>query len=927
MSQMHEELEIGDDMDRMVRTALTGVAQLVERAARSGAERDRAAAQALREQLLMGRQSPQQRGAPTRPGPTLTGDQPRPDSTVDAPDHTPDPTPDDAPDPTPDDALDERARQYLEQAPAGPDAGRTAAAWETAIRDVAADPTDPAPAAAAAQLNRHSRERHGVDLAATVAAAVSDLEANVSADAASTRAAVDARAEVAQVLAGASPDSAVPLVMRTSDTDLPVLATGGPVRGADGAHYVPTVAGAHVPVDDLVLPSRAALGYVPAWEADDGQVDRAVFDQLAGPSAGPPVVRVVPANRNNPDRGVSPSKAATPDEATHRRQTWALARGAWEADADNALPSSPAARQATWDKLPMPTKTELFWKHYDTEQARTLHAAPGTPTPARVGSSPAVAASERGMAPTKAATAEERTRRESAWALAEQGHANDLPAGTSREQAQQAWKELEWQERGLRYWTAYDDPSVAAGKAAPAASAGASMTRDRVIELNGQAADYFTAQATPASKGGEYLESRLGAEVLSDEKWRLGYAPEGWTNLTDHLRSAGASDDEIVSSGLGLRSSRGNVVDAFRDRATVGIRDQQGEVVGFVGRDLSGSPQAPKYVNTGGTPAYTKGDHVLGLYEAGADARLVRVEGPFDAIATTAAGQGRYAGVAPLGTALTDTQATAIAERAGGRVWEALDGDRGGSKATEADFWALSEKGVETRLLAMPAGSDPAELWQNNPDRLRDLLNDADSAPTAGVAVIDNALEELRPGLRDGEALAHEELAAVHDKVAGTLTTDTDREQLSSHTTSSVDALLERADQTRDEAHRLDALDDAAEIAADRAPTAAREDDLEATADRAVTGREQAAGRAGDFEAEAKTVATDQAAATRYDRGTVTPGGDVTPEAVQARQASAAGFSRPTREMLGDAQQRSGTPARPAKPNAQTLGRPRSQRR
>lgn len=826
MSQMHEELEIGDDMDRMVRTALTGVAQLVERATRSGAERDRAIAQALREQLLTGRQSPEQSGSSTRPDPSMNVDTSRTDPTSDVTE----------------DGFDARARQYLAQAPAGPDAGRTAAAWEAAMRDVATDPSSPGPADAATQLNRHSRQRHGVDLAATVAATLSDAQANGAASAASVAASAEAAREM----------------------------------------------------------SVATAAIVPV---------------------------VVPAYRDNPDRGVAPTKAATPEEATHRQQAWELARTAWEADPANALPADPVARKAAWDNEPMQTKTDLYWKQYDTEQARTLPAGQGAAnSTARPAVAPSETASERGMAPTKAGTAQERSRRESAWALAEQRHTADMPEGTTPAQAQQAWKALEWQERGLRYWTAYDDPELT--QASTATTGGETVSRERVIELNTVAADYFTSQATPASKGGQYLEGRLGADVVNDDKWRVGYAPEGWTNLTDHLRGAGATDAEIVDSGLGLRSSRGNVVDAFRDRAVIGIHDNQGQVVGFVGRDLSGSAQAPKYVNTGSTPAYTKGDHVLGLHEAPADARLVRVEGPFDAIATTAAGQGRYAGVAPLGTALTDTQASAIADRANGRVWEALDGDRAGSKATEDDFWVLNAKGVDARMLEMPTGSDPAELWQNNPDRLRGLLNDADTAPTAGVAVINNTLQELGSALRDGESDAHEELAAVHDKVSATLTTDADRDHVSSYTTASVDALLNQADQTRDEAHRLDALDDNAEIAADRSNTPAREDDLEAVADRAVTGREQAAGRAGDLDAEAKAVASaPTGAAAPYDRGAVTPGTAITPEAAQARQASAAGFSRPTRDMLSDAQKRSGTPALPSKPGAQTLGRPRAQRR
>lgn len=914
MSQMHEEFEVGADLDRVVRTALTGVAQLVERVSRSGAERDRAAAQALREQLLVGTHTAQQRhtenvavSSPRQDEEGPTEGQPD-DGLETVPDASTETTPATEaevyftgtaaqrytdqvreagfnpwnPDNFPEEhqairqgleqykQAEERgedpvvelhrndrgilasveirdydsaaAAHYLRQTPEGPDAARTVAAWEAAMRDVAAHPSDDLPAAAATELNRHSRERHGVDLAATVAATVSDLQANVAADTATVSASTEAAREL----------------------------------------------------------NAAAIATSPV---------------------------VLPAYRDNPDRGVSPMKATTPEEAAHRRQSWELARGAWEADADTTLPADPAARQTAWDNLPMPTKTDLFWKQYDTEQARTIPGGQVTsPSAGPPAVAPAAAATERGMAPTKAATAEERARREAAWALAEQRHTAGLPAGTSPEQAKAAWKALEWQERGLRYWTAYDDPSVVAGKTA-AATAGEGPTRDRVVELNTQAADYFAAQATPASKGGQYLESRLGADVAKDDRYRLGYAPEGWTNLTNHLRQSGASDDEIVASGLGLRSSRGNVVDAFRDRAVVGIHDEQGSVVGFVGRDLSGAPQAPKYVNTGATAAYTKGDHLLGLHEAPEGASLVRVEGPFDAIATTAAGQGRYAGIAPLGTTLTDTQAGAIASHAQGRIFEALDGDRAGSRATEADFWALSGKGVETRLLPMPADTDPAELWQKNPDALRALLADADNAPTAGLAVIDNTLIELRDGLTDGESPAHEELAAVHDKVAATLSTDADRDHLSRYTTTSVNALLEQADQSRAEGHRLDALDDSAEIAADHAPTPAREGDLEAVADRAVTGREQAAGRAGDLDAQAKIVATDQAMPARYDRGALTAGADVTPEAAQARHVSGAGFSRPTRDMLTDAQQRSGTPARPSTANSQTLGRPRTQRR
>jgi len=293
------------------------------------------------------------------------------------------------------------------------------------------------------------------------------------------------------------------------------------------------------------------------------------------------------------------------------------------------------------------------------------------------------------------------------------------------------------------------------------------VSRERVLELNGRAARFYGEQLGSETKGRGYLEERLGAVVVAEGPWRLGYAPPGWTNLTDHLRGQGATKEEIVAAGLGRLSSRGNVIDAFRDRVTVAIRAESGETVGFVGRDLFGADNAPKYLNTADTAAYTKGDHLLGLHEATPGARLVRVEGPFDAIAITAASDGRYAGVAPLGTALTETQADLLASRAEGRGWEAQDADHAGRRATEQDFWLLQARQVDAR--ALPTGQDPAQLWREDPATLQTILAVADAAPSAGVVVIDNAVQDLAGGLRDGAADSYEELAAVVDRVGTSL--------------------------------------------------------------------------------------------------------------------------------------------------------------
>lgn len=264
------------------------------------------------------------------------------------------------------------------------------------------------------------------------------------------------------------------------------------------------------------------------------------------------------------------------------------------------------------------------------------------------------------------------------------------------------------------------------------------VRRERVIELNNMAAEFYASNLRPGSPGHRYFTDRLGPEFESGP-WTLGYAQTGWQNLTNHLRSRGASDEEMVAAGLAEPGKFG-VRDVFRDRAMMGIHDHEtGELVGFVGRDLSGDERAPKVRNTGETVAFRKGDQVFGLHEAQPGARLVRVEGPFDAMAVTLASEGKAAGVSPMGTQMTDTQAAAINTKANGRVWLANDTDAAGQKATETDFYKLSGMGADVRQVDIP-GSDPAEAWKERPALLQQQLADLPQARTAAETVVDRYL-------------------------------------------------------------------------------------------------------------------------------------------------------------------------------------------
>src|SRR6185312_14534092 len=125
--------------------------------------------------------------------------------------------------------------------------------------------------------------------------------------------------------------------------------------------------------------------------------------------------------------------------------------------------------------------------------------------------------------------------------------------------------------------------------------------------------------------------------------WPLGYAPPGWTRLVDTLRGQ-YSDQALLDAGLARVSSRGSLIDTFRDRVIFPVHhahgDLHGQVAGFIGRDLSGHPGTPKYLNSRLSSIYVKSELLYGLHEGRTATRspatIVVVEGPLDVLAITA---------------------------------------------------------------------------------------------------------------------------------------------------------------------------------------------------------------------------------------------------------------------------------------------------
>lgn len=246
--------------------------------------------------------------------------------------------------------------------------------------------------------------------------------------------------------------------------------------------------------------------------------------------------------------------------------------------------------------------------------------------------------------------------------------------------------------------------------------------RFRLLAAHAEAARFYRRCLAASPRAQRYLSHRGLPSAAGEERWGLGFAPPSWGALVGHLRDHGYRDEEIVSAGLALRGRRDRLLDRFRDRVMFPLRDGGGAVVGFTGRDLSGSPGTPKYLNSPSTPIFRKAEVLYGLAEqhwqlADRGTRRVIVEGPFDVLAVAAAhsghGMSAAAAVAPCGTALTDGHVALLGAGDGSGVplVVAFDPDRAGRAAADRAHRVLAcwPGGVSALELA----ADPAELLRS----------------------------------------------------------------------------------------------------------------------------------------------------------------------------------------------------------------------
>lgn len=260
--------------------------------------------------------------------------------------------------------------------------------------------------------------------------------------------------------------------------------------------------------------------------------------------------------------------------------------------------------------------------------------------------------------------------------------------------------------------------------------------KNDIYAVNAEAGRFFhSALMSPQGKAGlDYFLGR-GLSLKTIKRFGLGFAPDDWHALENHLKSKGFTDYIISAADLVGRSEKKDkfgkniTYDRFRNRIMFPIINIHGKVIGFSGRAMPGNEkQGGKYINTSDTPVYKKSHNMFALNYAKAvcSKQAILVEGNMDVIALHQAGF--ETAVAALGTSFTEEQARLLG-RYTKEVVLTMDADSAGEKATDRAISILEPVGVSIRVLRLPDCKDPDEFIKKHGNaRFQKLLDNAMSA-------------------------------------------------------------------------------------------------------------------------------------------------------------------------------------------------------
>lgn len=235
--------------------------------------------------------------------------------------------------------------------------------------------------------------------------------------------------------------------------------------------------------------------------------------------------------------------------------------------------------------------------------------------------------------------------------------------------------------------------------------------REGLYILMNYAKDYYKENLTQTEEGRgiglSYFHER-GFNDRTIQKFELGFALEGWNNLSDKAIKDNYNKELLEKTGLVVKNEDGRTYDRFRGRVIFPVHNLTGKVIAFGARMLGKEKNQPKYINSPETEIYHKSQVLYGLYQAKNSIRqhdnCILVEGYTDVISMHQADVENV--VASSGTALTEDQIKLI-RRFTENVTVLFDGDSAGIKAALRGIDLILKGGLNVRVVLLPDQEDP----------------------------------------------------------------------------------------------------------------------------------------------------------------------------------------------------------------------------
>ena len=298
------------------------------------------------------------------------------------------------------------------------------------------------------------------------------------------------------------------------------------------------------------------------------------------------------------------------------------------------------------------------------------------------------------------------------------------------------------------------------------------LTKDEEKKIDGRkklnsimemANDFFMNNLLGDNRALKYLSNRgIKKDIILE--YQIGYAIDSFSSLNDYLLGKGLSNDDILLTGLIIKSDKkkNSFYDRYRDRIIFPITNTYGKIVGFGGRVIN-EDNKPKYMNSPETEIFHKGNLLYNYSNIKSPNKeiknLVVVEGYMDAISLCSKGFKNV--VAPLGTAMTERQLNLIWSLVDSPII-CFDGDKAGKNAAERVIELAVpnlKPGKNIRFINLNDGLDPDDYVNKN--GIKSFFSLAEDSTPLNEQIWKNYFKRADVSTPEGKANLEKELRSI----------------------------------------------------------------------------------------------------------------------------------------------------------------------